>query len=167
MLLTASCHDCLKGLKGFKGFKGPTPNRRPRPSGCSARSPSAISTTPPILPYRRGGWEGLPNACGYPFFFLGIFFNTRAEGTPKLTHLWWFLVALARQSVQAPSALAYSQLFQFSISKQTLPLLRSTPSNLEGDVHGAVHTISTTPPDLLLGEAAERNFDHPSRPPLS
>ena len=51
--------------------------------------------------------------------------------------------------------------------KQTPPLLRSTPSNLEGDVHGAVHTISTTPPDLLLGEAAERNFDHPSRPPLS
>ena len=51
--------------------------------------------------------------------------------------------------------------------KQTPPLLRSTPSNLEGDVHGAVHTISTTPPSLLLGGAAERNFDHPSRPPLS
>ncbi|MBQ5669666.1 MAG: hypothetical protein IIV29_03140 [Tidjanibacter sp.] len=27
--------------------------------------------------------------------------------------------------------------------------------------------IMTTPPDLLLGEAAERNYDHPSRPPLS
>ena len=56
---------------------------------------------------------------------------------------------------------------QFSILKQTPPLLRSTPSNSEGDVHGAVHTISTTPPSLLLGGAAERNFDHPSQPPLS
>ena len=35
-----------------------------------------------------------------------------------------------------------------SALSQTPPLLRSTPSNLEGDVHGAVHTISTTPPDL-------------------
>ena len=34
---------------------------------------------------------------------------------PQLTHLWWLLVALARHSVQAPSALAYSQLSQFSI----------------------------------------------------
>ena len=27
---------------------------------------------------------------------------------------------------------------------------------------GPPSTITTTPPDLLLGEAAERNFDHPS-----
>ncbi|MBR3853356.1 MAG: hypothetical protein IKM41_02225, partial [Tidjanibacter sp.] len=27
--------------------------------------------------------------------------------------------------------------------------------------------ISTTPPDLLLGEVAERKCDHPSHPPLS
>ncbi len=97
------------------------------------------------------------------------------------------------------------------------PRPSGTPSNLEGDVHGAVHTISTTPPNLpfrrggvlkwcfqalvvtpsyswvsflipvpkahlnfqfsiqsqtpppfgLLGGAAERNFDHPSQPPLS
>ncbi|MBP3382794.1 MAG: hypothetical protein J6K78_02665, partial [Tidjanibacter sp.] len=43
------------------------------------------------------------------------------------------------------------------------------------DLSGAAHhlscsarppsAISTTPPDLLLGEAAERNFGHPSRPP--
>ena len=80
----------------------------------------------------------LPNACGYPFLFLGIFFNTRdknAPQAPQLTHLRWLLVALARQSVQAPSALAYSQLFPLSIfnSKQTPPPLRGTPSNLEGD----------------------------------
>ncbi len=37
---------------------------------------------------------------------------------------------------------------QFSIPKQTPPPLRGTPSNSEGDVHGVVHTISTTPPDL-------------------
>ena len=105
-----------------------------------------------------------------------VFFNTRAVGTPQLTHLWWLLVALARQSVQAHSALAYSQLFQFSIP--FLPFLLfllfyrphppSAPSpNLGEGVHGAVHTISTTPPDLLLGGAAERNYDHPSHPPLS
>ena len=29
-------------------------------------------------------------------------------------------------------------------------------------MHGAVYAISTTPPDLLLGEAAERKYDHPS-----
>ena len=29
-------------------------------------------------------------------------------------------------------------------------------------MHGAVHAISTTPPILLLGEAAERKYDHPS-----
>ena len=29
-------------------------------------------------------------------------------------------------------------------------------------MHGAVHAITTIPPDLLLGEAAERNYDHPS-----
>ena len=54
--------------------------------------------------------------------------------------------------------------------KQTPPLLRSTPSNLEGDVHGAVHTISTTPPDLpcrrgggLRGAVAEgtTKLSHP------
>ena len=44
----------------------------------------------------------------------------------------------------------------------------SAPSpNLGEGVHGAVHTITTTPPDLLLGEAAERKYDHPSPPPLS
>ena len=61
--------------------------------------------------------------------------------------------------------------FQFSIFnfqfQNRRPRPSGTPSNSEGDVHGAVHTISTTPPDLLLGEAAERNFDHPSQPPLS
>ncbi|MBQ2797684.1 MAG: hypothetical protein IJF01_08140 [Tidjanibacter sp.] len=32
-----------------------------------------------------------------------------------------------------------------------------------------IYTKQATPapPDPLLGEAAERNFDHPSRPPLS
>ena len=39
----------------------------------------------------------------------------------------------------------------------------SAPSpNLGEGVHGAVYAIPTTPPILLLGEAAERNFDHPS-----
>ena len=35
-------------------------HRRPRPSGtpCSARPPSTISTTPPDLPFRRGGVLG-------------------------------------------------------------------------------------------------------------
>ncbi len=32
---------------------------------------------------------------------------------------------------------------------------------------GPPSAISTTPPSLLLGEAAERNYDHPSQPPLS
>ena len=94
------------------------------------------------------------------------------------TAVGWRLAsaALLRQRRCLPSALrglnALNALKGFKdlswpYPKQTPPLLRSSPSNSEGDVHGAVHTISTTPPDLLLGEAAERNFDHPSHPPLS
>ena len=89
--------------------------------------------------------------------------NKNAPQAPQLTHLWWLLVALARHRrclfcvdvrsalfrafgcQQAPSALAYSQLSQFNNRR---PRPSGTPSNLEGDVHGAVHTISTTPPSL-------------------
>ena len=48
------------------------------------------------------------------FLFLGIFFNTRDKNAP-----------------QAPQFSIFN--FQFSIPKQTPPLLRSTPSNSEGD----------------------------------
>ena len=46
-----------------------------------------------------------------------------------------------------------------------LSTLTTTP---EGTIAAEpLFAISTTPPSLLLGEAAERNFDHPSQPPLS
>ena len=79
-----------------------------------------------------------------------------------------------------------------ALSKQTPPPLRGTPSNLEGEWSDGTGNVFVTreeigasegwgahrptnctkqatpaPPDLLLGGAAERNFDHPSRPPLS
>ena len=57
-----------------------------------------------------------------------------------------------------PVAIAYS----FCSFGNRRPRPSGTPSNLEGDVHGAVHTISTTPPDLpyrrggVLGGATQR-----------
>ena len=84
----------LKGFKVLSGLRGPSwPSRQHTPPPLRG-TPSnlegdvhTISTTPPDLPYRRGGvlWVVLPNACGYPFLLLGIFFNTRAEGTPKFS----------------------------------------------------------------------------------
>ena len=52
----------LRGFKGLKGFRGPSRNRRPRPSGTPSNlegdvhgAVHTISTTPPDLPFRRGG----------------------------------------------------------------------------------------------------------------
>ena len=60
--LSAVCLKGLNALKGFKDLSGPTQNRRPRPSGTPSNlegdvhgAVHAISTTPPDLPYRRGG----------------------------------------------------------------------------------------------------------------
>ena len=66
------------------------------------------------------GVMGVMGAMGVIALFLSFVVALPALFHPtnknsQLTHLRWLLVALARQSVQAPSALAYSQLFQFSI----------------------------------------------------
>ena len=49
------------------------------------------------------------------------------------------------QTLPSGSILDKTPFCQF---KYRRPRPSGTPSNLEGDVHGAVHTISTTPPDL-------------------
>ncbi len=74
------------------------------------------------------------------------------------------------KDLSGPSRPSCHSLLFLPFWQQTPPLLRSTPSNLEGDVHGAVHTISTTPPDLpcrrgggLRGAVAEgtTKLSHP------
>ena len=54
---------------------------------------------------------------------------------------------------------------QFSILNSQFQNRRPRPSGTPCSA-GPPSTISTTPPSPLLGGAAERNFDHPSQPPL-
>ena len=95
-----------KGFKGTKGTKG----------------------TKGIKAFVGFCWLlGVIGAMGVIALFLSFVVALPALFRPtnknsQLTHLRWLLVALARQSVQAPSALAYSQLSQFSIFNSQLYL---------------------------------------------